>query len=406
MRIGFLSTVDPRDPGAISGMPFHMRRELSRLGDVVDLTPFPLPPALTTTWSRVRRLAPARWRQTCRDLLGRTERRAAPMTSAAAVLAQASAQSLRVAATLAARHVDVLFGCCVSTLLYRLETHLPIVYASDTTARLLLRSYPDFTWRPAEYHDACELLERTGLRRARHVVLATELARRSAVEDFGVAPANAHAVPLGANLAPATPYAAPPPIAPPSRGDLRLAFIGLDPVRKRLDLAVEVVDALRAAGWAARLEAVGRPTERALASPWVTCHGPLDLASPIDRRAQAGLLLSSHLLLLPSTAEAYGIAPCEAAHFGRPSVVSAVGGLPEVVLDGETGVVVPADAGPRDLADAIVALVDDPARYQRVSEAALRRAQAALSWDRWREAVAPLLADACAGTRADERGAA
>lgn len=405
MRIGFLSTVDPRDPGAISGMPFHMRRQLSRLGEVVDLTPFPLP--VRPTWAQARRLAPARWRRTLRDLLGLAERRgAAPLTSAGAVLAQASSQSLRVLERLSRERVDVLFGCCVSTLLYRLETDVPIVYASDTTARLLQRSYPDFTWRPEEYRTACERLERTGLARAAHAVFATDLARRSAVEDFGVAPERAHAVPLGANVEPARPFAAPPPIPPPCRADLRLAFIGLDPVRKRLDLAVEVVEALRDMGWAARLETIGRPTPRALASRWVTNLGPLDLASPLDRRAHARLLLRSHVLLLPSAAEAYGIAPCEAAHHGRPSVVSDVGGLPEVVLDGETGAVLPATAASaRDYAEAIVGLALDRARYEQASRNALRRAHTVLSWDRWREAIAPLLADACARGGAGRRAA-
>lgn len=400
MRIGFLSTVDPRDPGAISGMPFNMRRELSRLGEVVDLTPSPLP--LVPAWAQARRLAPARWRRACRELLGRVERqRPPPMVSAGAVLAHSAAESLRVRALLARRPVDVLFGCCVSTLLYRLETSVPIVYASDTTARLLQRSYPDFSKRPAEYLAACELVERTGMGRAAHVVLATRLARRSAIEDFGVSAARAHAVPLGANVHPAAPHAAPPPIAPPSRHDLRLVFIGLDPVRKRLDLAVEVVEALRAAGWAARLEVIGRPTPRAEGSPWVTCLGPLDLASPLDRRAHAQALLRAHVLLLPSLAEAYGIAPCEAAHHGRPSVVSDAGGLPEVVLDGETGAVVPVAAGARDLADAVLSLVADRARYQQVSQAALRRAHEVLSWDRWREAVALLLDDAITGARSE-----
>lgn len=406
MRIGFVSNVDPRDPGALSGMAFNMRRELARLGDVVDLTPFPLP--TWPTWARLLRLAPARWRQACRQLLGRAERRPGSPASAAAIRAWAGLFASRADEQLARRPVDVLFGCCASAPLSRLETDVPIVYASDTTARLLLRSYPGHRARPTDCQEASELLEQLALRRAAHVVLATEVARWSAIDDYGVPAGRAHAVPMGANVAPAWDdrLAAPPPIAPPSRADLRLIFVGLDPERKRLDLAVEVIDLLRAAGWAARLKVVGQPTPRALDSPFVTCRGLLDPASPLDRRTHVRLLVGAHVLLLPSTAEAFGIAPCEAAHHGRPSVVSAVGGLPEVVLDGETGAVLPPDAGARDYALAVLGLVADDARYQRVSQAALRRAHGVLSWERWREAVAPIVASVAAPAGSSGRGAA
>lgn len=404
MRIGFLATVDPRDPTAISGMPFHMRRELSQVGEIVDLTPFPLRPR---SWLRdLRRLVPSTVSRAARTLLGRGDR--PPLTSldetAASVLAHATLTSRAVAQQVARHRLDVLFGCCMSTLLYGLDTDVPIIYASDTTARLIQASYWEFAGRPAEFSEALESIERAGLRRAARLVFATDLARRSAIADYGVDPARAHVVKLGANVTPSQPLAAPPPLAPPSRADLRLLFVGLEPRRKRLDLAVDVVEQLRAEGWAARLAVIGQPTERARRSPWVRCLGPLGLASPLDRVLHRRLLARTHLLLLPSEAEAYGIAPCEAAHHGRPSVVSGVGGLPEVVLDGVTGAVVPPEAGARDFARAIVEVVD-PSRYPRMCAAALERAQRELSWDAWRRGVTPLielaLAERAASRRAD-----
>jgi len=44
---------------------------------------------------------------------------------------------------------------------------------------------------------------------------------------------------------------------------------------------------------------------------------------------------------------------------GRPVVATRIGGLPEVVRDGETGLLVPAD-DPRALADAVIRLLEDP----------------------------------------------
>jgi glycosyltransferase involved in cell wall biosynthesis len=58
----------------------------------------------------------------------------------------------------------------------------------------------------------------------------------------------------------------------------------------------------------------------------------------------------------------------EAMERGRPVIASAVGGLPEIVADGETGLVVPpADAGA--LADAIAALAGDLPRAAGMGQA-------------------------------------
>jgi len=63
----------------------------------------------------------------------------------------------------------------------------------------------------------------------------------------------------------------------------------------------------------------------------------------------------------------------EAMERSRPVIASAVGGLPEIVADGETGVVVdPADADA--LADAIVALAGDLPRAAEMGAAGRMRA--------------------------------
>jgi glycosyltransferase involved in cell wall biosynthesis len=86
----------------------------------------------------------------------------------------------------------------------------------------------------------------------------------------------------------------------------------------------------------------------------------------------------------------------EAMHFGRPVVATFTGGSPEAVEDGVTGLLVRTnDAGA--LADAIVALLRDPARRERMGAAARARLAAVFSEDK---IVASLLdAYAAAGRR-------
>src|SRR5205823_4998663 len=83
----------------------------------------------------------------------------------------------------------------------------------------------------------------------------------------------------------------------------------------------------------------------------------------------------------PSYREGYGIACAEAMAHGRPVVASAVGGLRDLVVDGETGLLVP----PGDVAalrKALERLLGDADLRARLGAAARERARELLTWDR------------------------
>lgn len=83
------------------------------------------------------------------------------------------------------------------------------------------------------------------------------------------------------------------------------------------------------------------------------------------------LLNHIHLLLLPSTREGLPMVALEAMAAGVPVIATAVGGTPEAVVDGETGVLVPPH-DPVALAGAIDRVLQDPARYACLSAQARR----------------------------------
>lgn len=85
------------------------------------------------------------------------------------------------------------------------------------------------------------------------------------------------------------------------------------------------------------------------------------------------LLSASDLFLLPSEQESFGLAALEAMACGVPVVASAVGGVPEVVIDGACGFLRPVGDVP-GMVEAAVAILSDPVLQRRMSAAGAERA--------------------------------
>ncbi|MFF5476058.1 glycogen synthase [Streptomyces sp. NPDC012935] len=94
------------------------------------------------------------------------------------------------------------------------------------------------------------------------------------------------------------------------------------------------------------------------------------------------LLTHAAVFVCPSVYEPLGIVNLEAMACGTPVVASQVGGIPEVVEDGKTGLLVPLDddfeAG---LARALDSLIGDPETAGRMGEAGRQRAVGEFGWD-------------------------
>ncbi len=94
------------------------------------------------------------------------------------------------------------------------------------------------------------------------------------------------------------------------------------------------------------------------------------------------LMRACDLVLVPSRKEGFGLAAIEAMALARPVVATAVGGIPEVVVDGVTGVLVPAES-PTALAAAIQNLLQHPARATAMGQAG--HARVAENFDQQRQ---------------------
>jgi glycosyltransferase involved in cell wall biosynthesis len=169
---------------------------------------------------------------------------------------------------------------------------------------------------------------------------------------------------------------APGPEPPPPPEPTRLAAVGrLIPI-KGLDVLLTAFASARAEVPELTLEVAGAgPLEaelRAAAPDGVTFLGRVAPATEVYER--------NAVVVVPSRGEGFGMVALEAAERGRAAVVSGVGGLPEIVADGETGIVIPPEDAAA-LARALVTLARDEQLVHSYGSAARRRALESFSED-------------------------
>jgi glycosyltransferase involved in cell wall biosynthesis len=143
------------------------------------------------------------------------------------------------------------------------------------------------------------------------------------------------------------------------------------------DVLLRAFTTARAQTPAVRLLVAGAGDLRPALESQAHAHGDaVRFLGHLDEAAVRRLMHASDVVVFPSLAafgEGFGLAALEASAAGRPVVASAVASLPEIVVDGTTGVLVPSgDAGA--LASALVGLARDPEARARMGTAGHARA--------------------------------
>ncbi len=178
------------------------------------------------------------------------------------------------------------------------------------------------------------------------------------------------------------------PAPPPANRRPRLLVLGRLVERKGVGNVIEALASLPAA----ELVIAGGPARDALsADPEVSrlralarAHQVADRVHLVGRVARGDvprLMQSADVVVAVPWYEPFGIVPLEAMACGRPVVGSAVGGLLDTVVPGETGELVP-PRHPDLLAQALQGLLADPARRAAYGRAGFARATRIYRWER------------------------
>jgi glycosyltransferase involved in cell wall biosynthesis len=231
----------------------------------------------------------------------------------------------------------------------------PTLLWTDVTPALL-DAQADQYGHPVDGSNAVRALKhalvRRTFRRAALCVGWSDWARRSFVKDYGVPESKTRTVAPGVDLGRWTSS------GKPHNGGLpRLLFVGGNLVRKGGDLLLETFRS----HFRGRclLDIVTR--DELAEEEGVRVHRGLEATSP----ALLDLYENASAFVLPTRGDCFSIASMEAMAMGLPVVVSAVGGIPEIVDQGRSGFLIEPGDG-RGLREAIESLLADPARRREL----------------------------------------
>jgi glycosyltransferase involved in cell wall biosynthesis len=190
------------------------------------------------------------------------------------------------------------------------------------------------------------------------------------------------------------------PIEVPKRPNGLLYVGNSDDRNKGARYLVEAAALLRDRGFDFHLTFVDREIAQ-MAPAMVAELGLADRVTFTGRLPREDLVRTyneAEVMVSPSLYEGFGLPAAEAMACGTPVVATTAGAFPEVIADGETGVLVPPGDAPA-LAEAIQSLLLDPARRGRMGTAGAERIRREFSWRVCAEKTAALYEEVLAERR-------
>jgi glycosyltransferase involved in cell wall biosynthesis len=276
----------------------------------------------------------------------------------------------------------------------RLEAQRPFAVYTDNIISLTERFCPG--WAPLSPGEFAARRQREAdiCRAAGHVLAWSDFLRDALIADYGCDPRRVSRVGAGANII--------LPSIESRRWDSATAiFVGRDFVRKGGRFLLQAWAHVRERLSHARLIVVGpsRPP------PEVDLTGVDWIGHVADRAELARLYETASVFVMPSLFEPWGHVFLEAMGCGLPCVGSMHCAIPEIVTDGQTGLLVPPEES-EPLAEALARLLDDPSLAQTMGRRAYSSVTSEHRWSDVADRISPTLVSVTSeASRVDARKA-
>jgi glycosyltransferase involved in cell wall biosynthesis len=211
---------------------------------------------------------------------------------------------------------------------------------------------------------AKHFLTKQSFHRAAHLVTFSQWAKKSLIQDYDVPEQKITVNAPGVNVSQWKVHEAEGEDEPSPR----ILFVGGDFRRKGGDILVKCAQSMPADWTVDIVTSDIAPIAEGVAG--VRVH----LGLQADTPELLALYRRANIFALPTLGETYGLAILEAMAMGLPVIATRVGAIPEIVADGETGLLIPTNS-PEALLQAIRQLSKDPERRRAMGAAGRRRVE-------------------------------
>ena len=257
------------------------------------------------------------------------------------------------------------------------DLDIPVYSYHDNTVALSQRGGKySFNWSASRsYVEKALERERRIYRRNRKIFVFSDFVKQSMVNDFGVEPGKIHVVYSGVSIDTTRTEVSDEAA---KYGSKTILFVGVDFERKGGLVLLDAFRAVRKEVPDAKLIIVGSSPD--VQEEGVVVRGFINQGTEEGRQEMNRLFREASVFTMPSLFEPFGIPYCEAMHYQTPCVGVRLAAIPEIVVDGETGLLAePGDAV--DLAEKLITLLKDEDLMRRMGQAGRARALGNYTWE-------------------------
>lgn len=369
-KIAFYCINDPLDKRSWSGIPYYLGQTLQRnVGDVDFLGPLPVPWLLEKAIRGMMKFS--------RNVM----KKKYFFNYSLLKNYYASRYFKR---KMKGKNYDFLIAPAAAPELAFLNTDVPVVFFGDSTFKSYSGTYKTVfrDANPVSLWEG-ELLEKRALKKSTLVVLTSQWAAQSAIDDYGVPAEKIEIIQMGANID-----------TPPDRKiifkkeenkTLTLLFLSVDWERKGGSIAFDALVHLHGQGIQAKLIICGCIPPPQYVHPYMEVIPFIDKNLPEDYKHFVQILSEIHFLILPTRADCSLLVAMESNAYGVPAITTNVGGVPDVVKDDINGYCLPLAAGGAEYASVVKELFSNKERYHQLVRSSRQRFEDELNWDKWAE---------------------
>lgn len=364
LKIAFLTSTDPTDKTAWSGIHYQMFEALK--GQGIPIT------AIGPVWDLLPRAIIYIIDKTSQILFKKRYNKAQNL-----ILSFWYAFFFKL--KLRANKFDLIFVPVGSTQIAFLKTKIPIYYYGDTSFSQINGYYPEFSNLLSFSNWESEYIERRSLNKTYVRIYASEWAAEHVVDHYKMSKDKTFVIPFGANiLNDVLPSFNLSKLEDPI---CRLLFLGVDWKRKGGDIAYKTLIDLNNKGINSELLVVGciPPVEH----PKMHVIPFLDKNKPSDYQKFISIFNQTHFLIMPTRAECAGIIYGEASAFYVPSLATNTGGVSSVIENGLNGFMLDFDASAEEYSAIIEEYFLDKDRYRTFALNAHKKYKNELNWEHW-----------------------